>query len=284
MIDDVLMIEPRTAAALILRAERMSAETVQAKIDAAAARRAGPLDPAPVQVVDGSAIVNVNGILSPAPTFWGQLFGDEITHDQVRSGLQAAADDRRAERIVMAIDSPGGLAAGLSRFTQDVAAVDRIKPLYAYSEGMMTSAAYWLATSARMITAAPEALIGSIGAKLTIYDVVKAFDAAGIKVDVFTSGAPLKAAGEPGTSLSTEQREAIQRLVDDTGAIFRDAVQRRRSFSDGKMRDIGRGGVYVAPRALREALIDRVDTIDRLLNDLSGRGRGDGRREPAGRI
>jgi ClpP class serine protease len=101
------------------------------------------------------------------------------------------------------IDSPGGTVAGTPELAAAVSALDQKKPVYAFSSGLMASAAYWIASQARAIYATPSAQVGSIGVVQAVVDRSAAINAAGIKVEVFSVG-KYKAMGAPGTPLTDD--------------------------------------------------------------------------------
>jgi ClpP class serine protease len=99
--------------------------------------------------------------------------------------------------------------AGTPELAAAVASLNEDKPVYAFSSGLMASAAYWIASQARAIYATPSAQVGSIGVVQAVVDDSGALDRDGIKVEVFSVG-KYKAMGAPGTSLTDDQRDLMQ--------------------------------------------------------------------------
>jgi signal peptide peptidase SppA len=113
--------------------------------------------------------------------------------------------------------------AGTPEIAAAVSALDQKKPVYAFSSGLMASAAYWIASQARAIYATPSAQVGSIGVVQAVVDRSAAINAAGIKVEVFSVG-KYKAMGAPGTPLTDDQRELIQSNLAEIAGEFHAAV------------------------------------------------------------
>lgn len=90
----------------------------------------------------------------------------------------------------------------------------------------MCSAAYWIASQADAIFATPSARVGSIGVLMPMLDESKAFEQAGLKVELFAAG-KFKSIGVAGTSITDEQRAWLQAQVDETYADFKAAVLAR---------------------------------------------------------
>lgn len=162
-----------------------------------------------------------------------RFFGATDT-EEVRNAVDLAAGDRSVGAILLDIDSPGGSINGTPELAAAVRNAAARKPVYAFSAGMMCSAAYWVGSQADVLYAAPSARVGSIGVLLPVVDRSEAFEKAGVKVEVFAAG-KFKGAGVPGTSLTDDQRAWLQQGVEETWAQFKDAVRSRRQVADGAM-------------------------------------------------
>jgi ClpP class serine protease len=145
---------------------------------------------------------------------------------QLRRDIRAAAADPNVSAILLAIDSPGGTAAGTADLAADVRAAARQKPVWAQIEDLGASAAYWLASQADQVFAntARRPMVGSIGTYQTVYDLSAAAEQEGVKVFHFATG-PLKGAGMPGTPVTEEQQADFQGRVDAVQDSFDAAVR-----------------------------------------------------------
>ena len=165
------------------------------------------------------AIINVCGILMrgcPGCSDWGLVDYEELLDE-----IHEADNDANVKRIVLVVDSPGGMLTGCPEAAAAIAALT--KPLMVFTSGMLCSAAYWLAASADMICATQSSDVGSIGVYRPFWDVSAAFGQMGIAVQLFTSGAQ-KGAGYPGTSLTPDQAALIQTDVDKSAGWFQEHV------------------------------------------------------------
>ena len=145
-----------------------------------------------------------------------------------------------------------------------VAGAARAKPVLAYADGMMCSAAYWIGAQAAAVYATQSAEIGSVGVYAAHLDQTRAAELAGLHVEVFRSGAH-KGDGIPGTPLSDAARALIQARVDETAAAFRAAVVAARPCVPPAAMD----GRTFAPRAAVElGLVDDVTSADFALRDV----------------
>lgn len=152
------------------------------------------------------------------------------------------------------------------------------KPVLAYADGLVCSAAYWIASQASAIYAMPSAEVGSIGAYMAIMDYTRAAEMEGIRVEMFRSGKH-KGMGYPGTSLRDDQREMLQAQVMDIAAKFKAAVRsgRGKPIDDECMQ----GQSFCVEAAAKCGLIDQVSDFDTVVRDAvtTAQIRGKTRRE-----
>ncbi len=179
-----------------------------------------------LSIEDGIGVVAIEGPILRKPDLFAKVFYGATSSEEIADALQeiAGRDDIRA--VLLNIDSPGGTVAGTPELVNAVAALDKKKPVYAFSSGLMCSAAYWVASQARAIYATPSAQVGSIGVVQAVVDNSAALDRDGIKVEVFSVG-KYKAMGAPGTPLTDDQRELISANLAEIASDFHAAVLAR---------------------------------------------------------
>lgn len=191
--------------------------------------------PSILSVNDGVATIDINGPLATKVHPLVQAMFGVADMGNIQNALVEAASNSDVKGIILNIDSPGGTVRGTPETADVVATVARIKPVYAFTDSMMASAAYYIGSQADAIYATPSSTIGSIGVMLPHVDMSEKAKAQGLKVRVFTSG-KFKAAGYPGTSLTEDQAANIQEGIDSMFADFRSAVlSRGRNISDETM-------------------------------------------------
>ncbi len=112
----------------------------------------------------------------------------------VQKGLEKVMADDSVEKIVLDFNSPGGTVIGTPEFAALIRRAREIKPVVAYTETLMCSAAYYAASQANLIIAATSARIGSIGVYRSWLDDSVANEMDGLKRELFEGGKH-KAAG-----------------------------------------------------------------------------------------
>lgn len=250
---------------------RSRVEAIRARLLAPRAMQDDEVRSAPpvpyVMVGYGVAQIRIDG---PMMKGFGK-FG-EFSTAFVRRALRAAAVDNAVGSVLLVFDSPGGYVAGTQDLANDVAAVNEVKPVYAYAEDLMASAAYWVAARARAIYANEAAQVGSIGVFAVLTDTSAAMDAAGVKVHVLSTG-PLKGAGADGAPVTPEQLAAWQVEIDDTMALFEKSVRAGRQMTPKQFAAVATGGTWIASKAKDLGLIDAIRPLDEVVARLPKPGR-----------
>jgi signal peptide peptidase SppA len=176
-----------------------------------------------LSVEDGIGVVAIEGPILRKPDLFARIFFGATSSEDIGDAIREASGRDDIKAVFLNIDSPGGTVAGTPELANAVAALDKKKPVYAFSSGLMCSAAYWVASQARAIYATPSAQVGSIGVVQAVIDNSAALDKAGIKVEVFSVG-KYKAMGAPGTPLTDDQRELISSNLAEIAGEFHAAV------------------------------------------------------------
>jgi len=216
----------------------------------------------------GIAVVPVMGALSRRGDAWTDMLG-WTTYEGLAATLRTLTADRSVARIVLRVDSPGGTVFGVEDAAQAVADAAKRKPVVAIADGLMASAAYWLASSADEIVAVPGAEVGSIGVIAVHFDESGALEKAGVVATELTAGAH-KGEASPFRPLSDADRAALEERIDAQYQLFTARVARGRKVSVEQVRSgFGDGRVLAAPAALRAGLIDRVARMGDVLDAAS---------------
>lgn len=194
-------------------------------------------------------------------------FGGVSTVDQ-RKYIRAAAQDPQVGSILLIIDSPGGTVSGTQSLADEVRAADAVKPVLAHFEDMGASAAYWVGSQARRVSANRSAMVGSLGTFGVIEDSSGKAAAEGVVVHVLSTG-PHKGAFAEGAPVTKEQLAEYQRIIDQLNEQFIQAVAGGRRMSDEKTRALFDGRVHVAPSAKELGLLDAIEGLDAALAEAS---------------
>jgi ClpP class serine protease len=176
-----------------------------------------------------------------------------VSYEDIKEDLKEAMATPGVTKIRLVIDSPGGQCVGNIECAQAIAEAAQFFDVEAVSDGQICSAAYALAAGARRILITPSAIVGSVGAFVAIEDSSKAADMAGIRIDVIKDG-DVKGAGIPGTALSPDQRDDIQRMVTKYADMFRSHVDEYRIIDGSNLN----GSCFVGTDAEESGFVDGI--------------------------
>jgi len=118
------------------------------------------------------------------------------------------------------------------------------------------------------IVAHPTAFVGSVGAIAVIISYKGLMDKLGINVTTVKSG-DLKDIGNPYREATSDDIEAVRRLINGVAGVFAEKVREHRGDKIRDYREILRAGVYTGVEAERLGLVDMVGTLE----DAIGRAR-----------
>lgn len=221
-------------------------------------------------VRNGTAIVPLVGAIYPRSNMVSASSGG-TSLDTVMRDMRVAWASPDVERVVMLIDSPGGVVSGLGEAAETLRAGP--KPMVSYVTGMAASAAYWLGSQAGEMVLDRAASVGSIGVVASMTRQESA-DANGRRsYEIVSSGAPFKRP-DPSTD---EGRASIQRDVDAIEGVFVGDIAAGRNVPEGVVREqFGKGAMVFAGEAVRVGMADRVGTLEGVLSEGSGTPRTKG--------
>lgn len=202
---------------------------------------------------DGLAIVPVFGPLINHASLMDRLCG-ACSYQQIQNDLAAAQATPGIKRIVMKIGSPGGMCNGMKETVNKIFQVREAGiPIKAISDTQIGSAAYALAAACDSIEITETTMIGSIGSFCAVLDSSKAFEVAGLLVQVFKSG-EMKGSGIDGTSLSAAQKKEYQSHAEYFGEQFREVVRSTRNIDEPLMQ----GQVFIGQGAVENGFADSI--------------------------
>lgn len=217
------------------------------------------------------AVVPIRGALAYAPDAFEMMFsGVEDSRNVLAMIEEARASD--AKGVLLAMDTPGGMMLGGPEMADAVAACSKEKPVVAHAGGLCASLGYMIASQATEIVASKSALVGSIGVISSVVDYSAALAQMGIRFDYFTNkDAKYKATGQPGTSLTADQRENLQAGVESAFNVFRSTVlEKRPQVLPSAMQ----GQTFRGADAKSNGLVDRVGDENFAIGVLRSHMRG----------
>ena len=218
---------------------------------------------------DGVATINIKGSLNnDADSDWNEWLG-MTGYPEIREAMISAATDTSVKHIILDIDSGGGAVSGVDDTAKLIRLVhDNVKPVTAFTDGAMYSAAYWLGASAGQVFASKAAGMGSIGVIATHMERSEMLKEAGIGVTVIRAG-KYKALANGVEKLTEEGKAQIQAGVDAAYKIFVGHVAEMRGksyeFADSVM---AQGREFYGQSGADAGLIDGIKSFDQVMSDV----------------
>lgn len=219
--------------------------------------------PKPYRIMNSIGVIPVMGTLVHR-SGWMDAMSGLTSYESIQNAFDAAHADADVESILLHIDSPGGEASGAFDLADHILNAAGEKPVLAFGDGMMASAAYLIASAADQIFVSQSTLAGSIGVRTLHVDQSKFNEAHGFVVTEIFAGAR-KIDGTPHAPLTAESMTAIQGRVDDLYDLFVSAVSRNRGLTTAHVRGT-EAGIFTGEKAVTHGLADGVRTLDQLLS------------------
>jgi protease-4 len=180
-----------------------------------------------------------------------------ITTNQERVDALQRLGRSEFKAVIVHINSPGGTTAGSEQLYDALMRLKAAKPMVVVVEGLAASGGYMAAISSDYIIAQQSALVGSIGVLFQYPNVTDLLKTIGVKVEAIKSS-PLKAAPSGYEPTSPEARAAIESLVKDSYAWFRNLVADRRKLADVELERVADGRVFTGRQGLELKLVDAL--------------------------
>ncbi len=163
----------------------------------------------------------------------------------------------RARAVIVHIDSPGGTTAGSEQLYDSLRTLQAKKPMVVVVDGLAASGAYIAAISADHIIAHDTSLVGSIGVLFQYPNFTQVLKTIGIQVEEIKSS-PLKAAPNGYEPTSPAARAAIEAIVLNSYAWFKDLVKNRRRMDDTQLAAVADGRVFTGRQGVALKLVDSL--------------------------
>lgn len=217
----------------------------------------------------GVATISIKGPLTnDGDATWNEWMG-MTGYPEIRDAMISAATDTSVQHIILDIDSGGGAVSGVDDTAKLIRLVhDNVKPVTAFTDGSMYSAAYWLGSSAGEVYASRAAGMGSIGVIATHMERSEMLKEVGIGVTVVRAG-KYKALANGVEKLTEEGKAQIQAGVDAAYKIFVGHVAEMRGksyeFADSVM---AQGREFYGQAGADAGLVDGIKSFDQVMSDV----------------
>ena len=169
------------------------------------------------------------------------------------------------DEIIMRLDSSGGMVHTYGLAASQLGRINTANiPLTICVDQIAASGGYMMACMANHITAAPFALVGSIGVVAEVPNVHRLLKKHSIDVEVLTAGEHKRSL----TIMGENTRKGRDKFVEDlqqTHGLFKSWVKQQRPQLD--IDNVANGDVWYGQQAIDMGLVDAVGTSDEVLQE-----------------
>ena len=259
--------EVRSIYAKHLRGEKLNLKEIEAATGIELKNK-----PQGYEVINGSAIIQVEGVIAKKMNLFMNISGGASTQ-LIERDIRNALNDPAVNKIILLVDSPGGTVDGTFELAEFIYEQRGKKPIIAFTDGQIASAAYAIASAADQIYISGNTVaVGSIGVVAAHEDISKMEEKLGIKTTEIYSGKYKRIISQY-APLSDEGRKTIQDEVDYLYSVFIDAVAKFRGTTaedvlERMSTDSKR--IFIGHQAIEAGLVDGVYTLDGLINMPAG--------------
>lgn len=206
-------------------------------------------------------VIPIHGVIAKRMNLFSKISGGTST-ELLKTEIETAIADDSVKSILLDIESPGGSVDGPFELSDFIYASRGQKPIYAFANGLMASAAYLIGSAADNIIGTQTAQIGSIGVITKHMDYSRRDEQNGVITTIITSG-KYKAIGAENKPLSKEDKQYIQSRLDYFYTMFVNSIARNRNVSTEKvLSDMADGRIFIGRQAQDAGLIDSIGTLE----------------------
>jgi len=188
--------------------------------------------------------------------------------------LKEYNSNESVKAILLRIDSPGGAVAPSQEIYEEVKKIrDEGKKKIVTSMGSVAaSGGYYIASVSDKIVANPGSITGSIGVIMELANVSGLMKKVGVESVIIKSG-KYKDIGSVFRTMTKEERDLLQGLMDDVHDQFIEAVAVGRDIEKERLIPIADGRVFTGRQAKELGLVDEIGNMQdaiRIAADMVG--------------
>ncbi|MEM4272260.1 MAG: signal peptide peptidase SppA [Candidatus Bilamarchaeaceae archaeon] len=207
------------------------------------------------------AVVEIDGVLSTASASPTVFYEGSYGSYDIAKKIEALGSREDVGAVLLVVNSPGGSVVAADEI---YGAVDSLeKPTVAYFRETAASGGYLIATPADYIISEPNALTGSIGVILELYDASGLMEIIGVRSTPITSGS-MKDMGTPFRNMTAEEAALLGAAVNETFEQFVSTIREKRGdrLNPVLFNEALDGRVLTGRMAKKAGLVDELGSRD----------------------
>jgi len=185
------------------------------------------------------AVVPIEGIITDMQDRAGFSMVEVL-----KAQLKKAQEDDKVEAVLLKVDSPGGEVLASDEISRAITEFQKKsgKPVVVSMGSLAASGGYYVSAPCRWIVANELTITGSIGVIMSSWNYRGLMSKVGIRPFTYKSGKykdMLSGSRDP-DEIPAEEREMLQRLIDQTYDRFKEVVTQGRNYAHEQNKDEGK--------------------------------------------
>ncbi len=207
------------------------------------------------------AVVFATGSITSGQSGSGMLLGDIMGSETISQAIRTAREDPRVKAVVFRVDSPGGEGIASDVILREIILTKEKKPVIVSMSDVAGSGGYWISCAADTIISMPGTYTGSIGVVTGKLSLEGLYEKIGFSIETVKRG---KHADFYTTTreFSEEEREMVQRQIEEFYSEFVALVARHRGMSYQEVDAVARGRVWTGRQAKDNGLVDMLGGLN----------------------
>jgi protease-4 len=189
-----------------------------------------------------------------------RVAGVILDSTNIISELKDYSKDSSVKAIVIRVDSPGGAVAPSQEIYEEILKIKEKKKVVVSMGSVAASGGYYISAPADKIVANPGTLTGSIGVIMEIPNVSGLMKKIGVSAEIIKSGKN-KDIASMYKSLTKEQRDILQEVLDDVHEQFISAIADARNIEFEEVKKIADGRIFTGKKAKQIGLVDEIGNL-----------------------
>lgn len=200
----------------------------------------------------------------------GTISSNEVSADQIISGLQDAYKDKGTQGVILRINSPGGSPVQAGQIYDEIKRL-RVKypkvPLYVVVDDLCASGGYYVAAAADKIYVDKASLVGSIGVLMDGFGFTGTMGKLGVERRLLTAGVN-KGFLDPFSPVNPQQEAYAKVMLEQIHQQFIQAVRAGRGTRLHETPDMFSGLIWSGEESVRLGLADGLGSTESVARDV----------------
>lgn len=207
------------------------------------------------------AVVFATGAIFSGESGSEILMGDIMGSETISRAIKRAREDSRVKAVVFRVDSPGGEGIASDVILREIILTKEKKPVIVSMSDVAGSGGYHISCAADTIISMPGTYTGSIGVVTGKLSLEGLYEKIGFTIETVKRG---KHADFYTTTreFSDEEREVVQRQIDEFYSEFVALVAKHRRMSYQEVHAVAQGRVWTGRQAKENGLVDMLGGLD----------------------